>query len=477
MNEGRPRVRALALLVLAALVPVPAAAQASFPPPFFFGLATAPAQSEDRLDDIWLAWAKRGKVAAFANQAVPEKRLEFWTHPEVELDLAARTGISVYRLGVDWGRVEPRPGVFDEKAIERYRAILRMIRARHMKVMLTLMHHSVPKWAQARGGWLDDAMVGDYLVFAERMIEEYRGQVSWWVTFNEPNVFASLAYGAGLWPPGKPDSPLSLLAAGPLRGAAVKALDRMAAAHDALYLWAHRKDLGVRIGIAENMAVYAGRSRLDRLEALYPDRLLNWRFPERVRGRLDFFGVNYYGAEWIHDGHLVLDPREEYSESGRAIDPNGLLTILTEVHARFPRPPIVITENGIADATDVLRPAYLIEHLQAVAAARAAGIPVEGYVWWTLSDNWEWSDGYCPKFGLAAVDRARGLRRIPRPSYFLFRRIVRTRRITAAMRAKAWALVAAHFGRKRPFCRAADAVTALDVPRERRFVRKDWRFR
>ncbi|MDE2491758.1 MAG: glycoside hydrolase family 1 protein [Elusimicrobia bacterium] len=469
--------RSLALLALAALGAAPAAAQTRFPTPFFFGLATAPGQSEDRLDDVWLDWARAGKVAAFANQAVPGERLEFWTRPQVELDLAARTGIGVYRLGVDWGRVEPRRGVFDEKAIARYRAILGMVRARRMKVMLTLMHHSVPKWLQARGGWTNDAAIGDYLVFAERMIDEYHAQVSWWVTFNEPNVFASLAYGAGLWPPGKPDSPLSLLAVGPFRGAAVRALDRMADAHDALYAWAHRRYPDVRIGIAQNMAYYTGRSRLDRLEALYPDRLLNWRFPERVRGRLDFFGVNYYGAEWVHDARLVLDPRAEYSESGRAIDPNGLLTILTEVHARFPRPPIVVTENGIADSTDVLRPAYLIEHLQAVAAARAAGIPVEGYVWWTLSDNWEWSDGYCPKFGLVAVDRARGLKRIPRPSYFLFRRIVETRRITTAMRARAWAEVAAHAGRERPFCRAADAVTALDAPRERRFVRTDWRFR
>ena len=91
---------------------------------------------------------------------------------------------------------------------------------------------------------------------------------------------------------------------------------------------------------------------------------------------MDFFGMNYYGAEWIKNGRLDIDPGEEYSEAGRAVDPAGLLTTLTEIARRFPGLPIVVTENGVADSTDVLRPAYLIEHLTAVARARARGVPV-----------------------------------------------------------------------------------------------------
>ena len=187
--------------------------------------------------------------------------------------------------------------------------------------------------------------------------------------------------------------------------------------------------------------------------------------------------MNYYGAEWIKDGRLDLDPEEEYSEAGRAIYPAGLYSLLKEIHRRFPEPPIVITENGIADSTDVLRPAYLLEHLAAVARARAEGVPVAGYVVWTLSDNMEWSDGYCPKFGLVAVDRKADLRRTPRPSYALYKTIVATRSVTDDMRRSAWADVAANAGKPRPFCRAADAVTALDAPAARPFSSKDWRLR
>jgi galactolipid galactosyltransferase len=464
-----------ALLLLLALAP--ARAQDRFEAPFFFGLASAPGQSEDELPDIWRDWANRGKVAAYSNQFAPEKRLEFWTKPGVELDLAAKTGITVYRMGLDWGRVMPRRHEFDQQAITRYRQILGMVKQRKMKVMLTLMHHSVPKWAQANGGWLDDGMKDDYLEFARRMIDEFSPDVEYWVTFNEPNVFVPLAYVNGMWPPGGQRDLFSLVGIGPLRGDAVKAMDRMSDAHNELYDWAHKKYPGIKLGIAQNMALYTGKTWYERLEAKLPDMLMNWRFPERIRGRMDYSGMNYYGAEWIEEGKLVLEPDEEYSEAGRAVNPRGLYTTLKEIHRRFPLPPIIVTENGVADSTDILRPAYLLEHLAAVAQARREGVPVDGYIEWTLSDNLEWSDGYCPKFGLAAVDRAHGLRRIPRPSYELFRRLAVGREVTAAMRDAAWVDVTAHAGMDRPFCRADDAVTPLSEPKPRKFSATDWRFR
>ena len=466
------------LAALLLVLPVaPARSQARFEAPFFFGLASAPAQSEDALPDIWLDWGSAGRIAAYRNQPRPEARLEFWTHPEVELDLAARAGVSVYRLGVDWGRVEPAPHVFDAAAIARYREILRMIRARKMRVMLTLMHHSVPKWSQAKGGWLNGETKDDFEEFGRRMIEEYRPDVDYWITFNEPNVFPPLAYVSGLWPPGERRSVAALIALGPYRGAAIRAMDRMSDAHDDLYDWAHARFPGIRLGFAQNMAYYTSKGLFGGLVAHFTGDLMNWRFPERARGRMDFFGMNYYGAEWIDGARLVVDPDEEYSESGRAIYPEGLYLLLEEVSRRFQGLPVIVTENGISDSTDLLRPSYLIEHLQAVARARADGVPVAGYIYWTLSDNVEWADGYCPKFGLAAVDRAHGLRRRTRASYALFRAIVGTREITPAMRREAREKVAAHAGEERPFCRSDDGFTPLDEPVARKIRSQNWRFR
>jgi len=138
----------------------------------------------------------------------------------------------------------------------------------------------------------------------------------------------------------------------------------------------------------------------------------------------------------------------------------------------------IVTENGISDASDVMRPAYIVEHLLAVARAVDEGVPVSGYLHWTISDNWEWADGYCPKFGLVDVDRADNLRRHRRPSFALFRDIVAKRRVTVPQREDAWAQVQAAVaaGATHRFCRADDGQSSLDAAIERPFSDKDWRF-
>jgi hypothetical protein len=140
-----------------------------------------------------------------------------------------------------------------------------------------------------------------------------------------------------------------------------------------------------------------------------------------------------------------------------------------------PALPFVITENGISDEDDIFRPSYLIEHLLAVRRALDAGIPVQGYIFWTISDNFEWTDGYGPKFGLVAVDRANGLVRRPRPSYYLFSDIAKEHRITQAQRDTAWTSLSAQAGHPRKFYRAEDGKTALDTPRWRPVAAIDWR--
>lgn len=138
----------------------------------------------------------------------------------------------------------------------------------------------------------------------------------------------------------------------------------------------------------------------------------------------------------------------------------------------------MVTENGVADTTDVLRPAFITEHLAAIAAAIAAGIEVTGYIHWTISDNWEWADGYCPKFGLYAVDRdSDDLARTARPSAVLYGEISRAKAVSSAQREAAWAQVVAHRGEARPFCRSTDGKEGLDMPRLRPFSSSaDWRF-
>ncbi len=463
-------------LLLLLVLSVNASAAATFPSPFFFGVANAPGQVEDNLPDIWMDWGEQGKIRAWSNHAAPKQKLQFWSKPEVEINLAAETGVSAYRMGVDWGRIMPAPHKFDEAAIARYREIIQMVRQKNMKIMMTLMHHSVPKWVQDMGGWHNEKMPEHFVEFGKRMIHEFHQDVEWWATFNEGNVFVTMAYSVGIWPPGETRSPLSLAAIGPFVGDSIKAMDRMADAHNELYDWAHKSHLEIKVGLAHNMAYYTGKGWFDRFKAGFADDAMNWRFPERTRGKMDFFGFNYYGAEWLKGTQVDVDPEEEYSEAARAIYPQGLYWLLENIHKRFPKLPIIITENGIGDATDILRPAYLIEHLLVVDKARTDGIPVEGYFVWSMTDNLEWSDGYCPKFGLVAVDRKNNLKRNKRGSFELFKTIVEKKKITDEMRNAAWNTVEKNQGKDRPFCRGDDGLTAFDEPAVRKFVKKDWRF-
>jgi beta-glucosidase len=191
---------------------------------------------------------------------------------------------------------------------------------------------------------------------------------------------------------------------------------------------------------------------------------------------MDFMGINYHGAEWVGSRGIEILPGEEYSEAGRAVHPGGLSLLLKEAGRRY-HLPVIITENGIADETDWIRPAYIAEHLAAIHDAMDSGTPVRGYFVWTLADNLEWSDGYCPKFGLLEVDRKKGLKRIPRKSFAFYSKIAKSHSLMGSWREDAWKLYSSHQGEMRPFCRSQDGVTALDVPSLRKIPFNDWRFR
>ena len=167
-------------------------------------MATAPAHIEDGLEDTWLDFARdKGGVVAWKNQVRPEQRLNFWSNPDVEINLAADTGVSMFRMGVDWGRLVKSPGAdLDRAAMDHYKGIIDKVRAKKMRVMMTLFHHSLPKWALAQGGWVNPAVRDAFVDFSKKVVLELKDRVDYWVPFNEPAVFAALVHSAGIWPGG-----------------------------------------------------------------------------------------------------------------------------------------------------------------------------------------------------------------------------------------------------------------------------------
>jgi beta-glucosidase/6-phospho-beta-glucosidase/beta-galactosidase len=206
------------------------------------------------------------------------------------------------------------------------------------------------------------------------------------------------------------------------------------------------------------------------------DYLTHWSFLKKIRRSMSFFGINYYGAEWMTPQGPAQYQDLEFSDAGRAVSPQGLLVLLKKIHQTY-QLPILVTENGVGDGSDQLRPAYLLEHLAAIHQAIHMGIPVQGYVHWTLSDNLEWSDGYGPKFGLVEVDRSQNLKRVPRPSFYLYQKIIRNHGFTAQERKLAWENYQKSWGATRPYWRAENGKEGRDEAYLRPTPHHDWRLK
>lgn len=448
-------------------------------------------EEEDEDDDY------SPNVAAFHNVPYPGTRLKFWTEPDTELQLAQEANQSVFRLGVDWGRIMPREPVdgasnaVDWAAVKHYRWILERVRAHNMEIMLSLFHHSLPKWAAVYGGWKEEKTVRYFLDFSRLVAAEYGDLVKWYVTFNEPHVFAMLTYCAGAWPGANPNLLESATSALP-KGAFERVMGYMADAHnlsyDILHAEAKNKGRTVKVGISHHVSWMRPYGLFDTPIASLSTLLTRFAFVDDVCENCEFIGINYYGQEFACGPGLKLVPSEEYSDSGRGVLPEGLYRSLLMFHKRYNIErkldvPFYVTENGIADGTDYIRRPYILEHLLAIRAAMDQGVPVKGYLHWTTSDNWEWADGYGPKFGLVHVDRANNLKRTKRPSFYLYAEVSKTGKVTRAQRDEAWGslMEAAAAGKERPFFRQVEPnglmyAGGLDVPITRPLIQRDWRF-
>ena len=408
-----------------------------FPDHFLFGTATAATQVEGHCDDSdWAAFAREpGRVHGGDTPAVACDQLHRFRD---DVALQARLGMGAHRLSIEWARIERRPGEFDGAAWDHYREVLGAHRDAGIVPMVTLHHFTLPQWLAERGGLLSPDLPALLTRFSERAAAALGDLCGLWVTINEPNIVAVQSHLLGLWPPGH-RSPAE----------AVRAHQNLLRAHESMYRAMHevagRRSHSLQVGVAHHLRVIEPRrpERLgDRVGAALFKRIFNDAFARAACARRtqDFFGINYYSRDRVHlssrrrrEGYLVrsVAPGAEVSDLGWEIYPEGLGRVLDEWWPRA-RVPIYITENGIADAADDRRPRFLVRHLAEIARAIARGVDVRGYMHWSLLDNFEWAEGYTPRFGLVRVDYATQERH-PRPSAEIYARIARARRIEAEL--------------------------------------------
>ncbi|MBI2213508.1 MAG: glycoside hydrolase family 1 protein [Acidobacteria bacterium] len=405
--------------------------------PRLWGVAVSHYQVEGNDSCDWTAWEASGKTRGGPCGGAAGS----WEQYESDADLAASAGSNAFRFSISWSRVEPRPGEWNDDALDRYARFVEHLVARGIEPVVTLFHYTHPTWFHERTPWTSPASVDRFRKFAAMVARRLGDSVRAYTIFNEPLVFVLAGFLDGQIPPGLADS-----------RAAAKALDHIFAAHAAAAAEIRAMNPTAAIGIAHNMMSFAPDrwwNPLDRLVARVGDRFYNasvfeamitgewslWLPPAiRFRGKrpelagsLDFAGVNFYSRLHLRcPGHERLLGDYRYDDrTGIGLTDNGW-EIVPDVLPRLLRIagatnlPVVVTENGLADGDDRLRARFLREHVAAIRDARRLGTDVHGYFHWSLVDNYEWLDGFEPRFGLFAVDQATMARRA-RPSSALFR--------------------------------------------------------
>jgi beta-glucosidase len=438
---------------------------AGAPAGFLLGVASSAYQTEGGNQNDWTDW-EAGRypdgtphVKGGASAARAADSWNLWPR-----DVAAveELGANVYRLGVEWSRLEPSEGAWNTEAAAHYRRILlalRSTRGHPTQPMVNLWHFTHPRWFVARGGWEWEGAPAAFAAFAGRVADAFGDVVDLWCTLNEPNVYVTKGFMAAQWPPGVKD---------PRRG--VEVLARLLEAHGlaAAALRAHdRTDAdgdgrATRIGLAHNVRVFDPATwwgPFDEWIARDADRFYNLAITDAVasghirivlptaatvdrpapalRGSFDWLGLNYYTRDRINARLLraligggapyevAVDEARPRNDMGWEIYPEGLERLLVRFAAYGW--PIIVTESGLADRAGTVRPGFIRSHVYAIDRARAAGVNVTGYLHWSLMDNFEWSHGYQGRFGLFTIDFAGDptLARQPTPAVPVFQELAR----------------------------------------------------
>jgi beta-glucosidase len=415
-----------------------------FPPGFAWGAATASYQIEGstRADgrgaSIWDTFSHT--AGRTANGETGDVACDHYRRWREDVDLIADLGLRAYRFSVAWPRVQPDADArVNERGLDFYERLVDALLERGIEPYVTLYHWDLPHALEELGGWRNREIVGRFAEYASIVGRRLGDRVRHWLTLNEPQVFSVVGHAQGRHAPGLRDW-----------RAALRVAHHAHLAHGAAADALRREMADARIGLALNLVRYEPASddpedvaAADRVDGTsnrwFLDPLFGRGYPADVAAMFgdllegldldavgslkvpDLLGVNYYTRELVRPAADESDPARAAivrpdlprTTMGWEPYPDGLRLTLERLHHEYAPASIMITENGAAysDAVaadgavaDPDRTAYLASHVAAVADARDAGVPVDGYFVWSLLDNYEWAEGYAQRFGIVRVD-------------------------------------------------------------------------
>ena len=327
-----------------------------------------------------------------------------WHRYPDDIKLVRDLGFAAYRFSIEWCRIEPEDGEFSRAALDHYRRVIATCHEHGLAPVVTFHHFTTPRWMADRGGWAEPEVVDKFARFCERSAAHFGDLIAMGCTINEPNVVSLLGYLMKQFPPGKQDFGLFAKANEHLRAAHARA-------YDVLKAGPGDYPVGLTLSMSDWWTPDGGDEGLERARAMHEDIFL-----EAARGN-DYIGVQAYTRTRIGLDGLPMDPEpgvpivesmgyEYWPQSleasiRHAIDVSGV--------------PVYVTENGIGIDDDTTRIEFVTESLAGLGRCLADGLDVRGYFYWSLLDNFEWAEGYKPRFGLVGVDRETFVR-TPKPS-------------------------------------------------------------
>jgi beta-glucosidase len=438
-----------------------AALDRRFPPDFVWGVATSAfqiegaAQADGKGESIWDRFCRQpGAIADGSDGSVA---CDHYHRLDADLDLIAALGVDAYRFSVSWPRVQAQGrGAFNEAGLKFYERLIDGLLARGVTPYLTLNHWDLPQALQDDGGWAARDTVSRFVDYARAVAARFGDRVAAITTHNEPWVVAVLGHEHGVFAPGIRQRRTAMQVAHHLllsHGLALQAL-RADGCRSRLGIVLNLSPIGPATDSPEDAA--AARLEDGRSVRWYMDPLFRARYPEDVWQQLgedvpevqegdlaaiatpmDFLGINYYtrGVVSASGAWSAKASGKPLTDMGWEVVPEGLTELLLRLHRDWRLPPVYVKENGAAFVDHALdgrvhdreRTDYIAQHIGAVADALAQGVPMAGYMVWSLLDNFEWASGYAKRFGIVHVDYAT-LARTPKDSYHWYRDFLQAQR-------------------------------------------------
>lgn len=409
-----------------------------FPEDFYWGTASAAHQAEGNCDkNQW--WEFEQKDGNILNGDKSGIACDHYNRYEEDFEILKELNNNSHRLSFEWSRFYPdSPNELNIKAVEHYHKVLDKLIELGLEPFVTTFHFTMPLWFANAGGFLNYENIKYYENFVKLLAKEYKSKVKYWNTINEISVYTSMSYFLGNFPPAHKNL-----------GESFKVINNLLKAHGKAYHIIKNEDPDAKVGLVKHMLYFVAKNinnPLDRLSSSAVDWAFNGviinalktgeiGFPigfmekhDYLKGSSDFIGLNYYSRRYSSifnpGGDFTKGGGQKLTDSGWEVFSEGLYLCLMKLHREL-NIPIYITENGIATEDDNWKIGFIKKHLKEIKRAMNEGADIRGYFYWTNTDNFEWSEGFYPKFGLIGIDKENNLKRIVRDSAKAYAEIIK----------------------------------------------------